>query len=134
MKYVRLIYRSRAAGKLDCGSELSRILACSARNNVPHGLTGVLTFYGGGFGQVLEGRPGQIDKLLGVLARDTRHEDMRILGRWGVSNRLFSGWPMAMARVGEASPRTRHLLQCEDRGLELVSVMFDLANRSTASI
>ena len=134
MNYVRLIYRSRAAGKLDCGVELPRILACSVRNNSPHGLTGALSFYCGEFVQVLEGRPGQIQQLLGVLARDTRHENMRILGRWGVSNRLFSGWSMAMARVGEASPRTRHLLQCEDRGLELVSVMFDLANRSPASI
>lgn len=134
MNYVRLIYRSRAAGHFDCGAELPGILSCSARNNLPHGLTGALSFYGGDFVQVLEGRPGQIDQLLGVLARDTRHEDIRILGRWGVSNRLFSGWPMASASVGEASPRTRRLLQCEQQGLELVSVMFDLANRSQTSI
>ena len=134
MPYQRLIYRSRAVGLDDRRSELGRILDCSKRNNATRGITGALTLCGSTYVQVLEGRPSEVGRLMDVLATDPRHCDIRVLGRWTASRRLFCGWAMANAPMVTASAKTRQIIESKGGGLEVVGLLFSLANNSPLQI
>lgn len=126
MTLQRLVYRSTA---LDVtGSEFRRIVAVSERSNRKQAITGALTLCDGHFIQVLEGPADRLDHLLERLGGDPRHSDLRVLGRWSISSRLFCGWAMAGApAIGACTGVTDWLKHNED-GLAMVSVMFEMAN------
>lgn len=128
MLYQRLIYRSRAEDAEDLDRNLSQILHASRHHNRERGITGVLTCFDGHFIQVIEGPPAQIDRLMAVLARDPRHRDIRVLGRWAASHRLFGGWAMASPPTFEVSVRVRQNLLGATCGLQMVTELFSLVS------
>lgn len=134
MPYQRLIYRSRRAGGADRREDLSRILRVSRDLNARRGITGALTLCGDTYIQVLEGRSDAVASLLQVIERDPRHEDMRVMGRWAASGRLFSGWSMAHASALGAPLAVLERLQRGEHGVELVGTLFMLANDAPLSL
>lgn len=92
----RLIYVSRAVDGADVDLwALTSILHAAERNNLKHGLTGLLLAHDGAFCQVLEGTPVAIHGLMGVLEIDRRHTDIRVLCDTPVEARSFADWTMA---------------------------------------
>ena len=83
------------------------ILAEARRNNARDDITGVLTFTGGRFIQILEGATDRLEDLLARLAVDTRHSDLQILVRRDVPDRDFKGWDMVSPRL--ACPQIERL-------------------------
>lgn len=135
MPYQRLIYRSHALVSDNRGDELTRILTVSQRNNAVRGVTGALTLCGSTYVQVLEGPKAKVEDLMQVISLDPRHDRIRILGTWRVSRRLFCGWSMANAALPvRASVETQSLLKDNGLGLELVGVLFGLANSSPLTL
>lgn len=130
MLYQRLIYRSRAEDAEDLGRNLSQILHASRHHNRAHGITGVLTCFDDHFIQIIEGPPAQIDRLMAVLARDPRHHDIEVLGRWAASHRLFGGWAMASPPTSEISVTVRQNLLSGTCGLQMVTELFSLVSSS----
>ena len=93
MNMELLAYTSRAAPGVD-GSDVFGIVAASARNNVEARITGILFFKDSSFFQIVEGPSESLDRLLSVLAMDTRHSDLRIKARLGIARRHFPEWNM----------------------------------------
>ena len=96
------MYASTATGRTDSLLNVATILAVSDRNNIRDGLTGALAAHGGGYLQVIEGQPEVLDGLLRRLESDPRHKDIRLIDRMPITQRRFSDWAMANARITPA--------------------------------
>lgn len=95
----RLVYESTATGATESIGNLAVILAESQRNNDRDGLTGALAAHRNRYIQVVEGSAQALDALLRRLENDPRHRDVTLLDREPISERLFSRWSMANARI-----------------------------------
>ncbi|MHC2002957.1 BLUF domain-containing protein [Methylobacterium sp. CM6241] len=88
------VYCSRAAEGVD-DAEVSRIVEAAQRNNLAHGITGVLVFGSGVFFQWIEGPAAEIKKLIATLHRDKRHYDIVSLSQSEEEReRLYPDWDM----------------------------------------
>lgn len=95
-----LLYTSTAAADIDSG-DVFAIIEASARRNPSRGVTGFLIYDGRAFLQYVEGPQDALDDLLGQLADDRRHGDVRVLHRAENATRLFPKW--AMRRAGQGA-------------------------------
>ena len=88
------VYCSRAADGVNA-DEVDRIVKSAQRNNLAHGITGVLVFGSGVFFQWIEGPAAQIQRLISSLHGDPRHYDIVSLSQ-GVEERerLYPNWEM----------------------------------------
>jgi hypothetical protein len=100
---VRLLYASRAALPVD-ESVIESILHQSRRNNVQHGITGLLCFSDDLFIQILEGGRDAVCELYNTVARDARHRQVRILLYEEIPERRFGGWTMGQVNIKKISP------------------------------
>lgn len=88
------VYCSRAAERVD-DAEVTRIVEEAQRNNLAHGITGVLVFGSGVFFQWIEGPAAEIRKLIATLHRDKRHYDIVSLSQSEEKReRLYPDWDM----------------------------------------
>jgi hypothetical protein len=98
----RLFYVSRMrveASALD----VQRILYASTMRNRRLDVTGMLTHTGQHFAQVLEGRTEAIDELMASVARDERHDGLRVLMRMPIKTRDYPEWSMGFVEGFGAS-------------------------------
>ena len=100
---VRLLYASRAASPLT-DAVVGEILEQSRRNNPRRGVTGILCHGTDQFIQVLEGGRDEVCELYNTLARDPRHERLRILVYEEIAERRFGGWTMGRVEIAKANP------------------------------
>lgn len=110
MIYHSLLYVSKST--LNSASDydaVQQIAKESALANIQIGLTGALIFTGTHFVQILEGDRAEIDRLLGVIERDARHTELRIVERKNIAQRRFSTW--SMAYMGPSRFVSRHVQQ-----------------------
>ena len=88
------VYCSRAADSVD-DVEVGRIVESAQRNNLAHGITGVLTYGSGVFFQWIEGPAAQMQKLIASLHGDSRHYDIVSLDQSEEEReRLYPNWDM----------------------------------------
>jgi hypothetical protein len=99
MPLIHLIYVSTAREPADARM-LEEILAVSARNNAPQGITGMLLYAGGTFMQVLEGEADVVDATHHRIERDPRHMGLIVLERAPITERSFTRWSMGFRRLG----------------------------------
>ena len=99
---IRVTYVSREAPGLTSDKLLALVSQCH-RNNPDKGLTGMLLHGNGTFLQVLEGDDHVVDTLMGAIAADPRHIDMKIVRREPVTRRQFADWSMGFERVTDES-------------------------------
>jgi hypothetical protein len=99
---IRVTYVSREAPGLTSDKLLALVSQCH-RNNPDKGLTGMLLHGNGTFLQVLEGDDHVVDTLMGAIAADPRHIDMKIVRRESVTRRQFADWSMGFERVTDES-------------------------------
>ena len=100
---VRLLYASRPLPPLSQGV-VDAILAQSLKSNPLHGITGILCYNDALFLQVLEGGRDSVCDLYNTIARDTRHENVRILSFEEIAERRFGGWTMGHVNVAKVNP------------------------------
>ncbi|GJD44884.1 hypothetical protein AFCDBAGC_2753 [Methylobacterium cerastii] len=100
-KLYHFVYCSRAAGGVD-DAEVARIVETAQRNNLAHGITGVLVFGSGVFFQWIEGPAAEIRKLIATLHRDKRHYDIVSLSQSEEEReRLYPNWDMEKVEAGD---------------------------------
>lgn len=104
---MRLVYSSSASPSLAPG-DVARIGEQSARNNLVHGLTGLLVHHRENFFSVLEGPRRRVFARMELIATDSRHHGLHILREDAVSTRRFLNWhftrlPDGATRPGEAT-------------------------------
>lgn len=92
MARQQLIYASHPVGY---SAEIrADILDVSRRNNVRADITGALICRQDVYMQLLEGPDTAVDALLERLLDDERHENLKVLVRARVDDRLFPDWSM----------------------------------------
>ena len=123
----RLVYRSRTTEAYRGSADFQQILKVAVRSNAQNRITGALALSDDIFVQVLEGPAARLEELLIKLRRDSRHTDLNVLGRWGVTARLFTGWDMAHSDLAQACPRLHQRFRSDGLGIELVGLLFDAA-------
>jgi len=91
----RLKYISRFVKPLSA-EELTKLTENAAAKNKELGITGILMASGGIFFQVIEGPKENINSLFSEIVKDSRHEDILLLGSEQSPNlsRIFPDWAM----------------------------------------
>lgn len=96
MALISLLYISRSTlDRRNEAVEVESILATAHAHNATANITGTLVSTHEHFAQVLEGSTDAVDRLMGRIFRDKRHEHIEIVQRADVTQRSFSEWAMA---------------------------------------
>ena len=86
--------------KEDADLEIEKILDEANENNSRSDITGKLIYRGGIFVQLLEGEKDRINSLLGrILLDNGRHENLRVLFKQPLIERVFPNWSMAYKKI-----------------------------------
>lgn len=90
-QYKQLIYVSKADSNLSI-NELSKIFEEATRRNKISHITGFIVFNEEYFMQVIEGYEDKINNLYEIIAQDSRHTNLLLLGIKDNDNRDFEEW------------------------------------------
>jgi hypothetical protein len=134
LRLERLVYESTATGTTESIGNLAVILAESQRNNDRDGLTGALAAHRDRYIQVIEGPAQTLDALLRRLENDPRHRDIILLHREPISERLFSRWTMANARITPIHGAALDSLVDDDEltPQEVIGILLDALRKAEA--
>jgi hypothetical protein len=97
---VTLSYVSDAAEDIGILS-LMQMVDSASRRNKKLNVTGVLSFDNGRFGQILEGKPKDVQEIWDSIQRDKRHTNLVSLGMKKINNRRFANWSMRLCGKDE---------------------------------
>jgi Sensors of blue-light using FAD len=100
---VRLLYASRATQPQNA-SVYDSILEQSRTHNPQLGITGILCHSDNVFIQVLEGGRDEVCELYNTIARDRRHQEVRILSYEEIRERRFGAWTMGQVNLAKVNP------------------------------
>jgi hypothetical protein len=90
----QVIYSSASTTPLQ-QEDLEDILNQARSNNARAGITGALAYVDGCFLQVLEGEAAAVQRLMGRIATDLRHETVIVLQAGEIAAPAFPDWQMA---------------------------------------
>ena len=90
---LRLVYSSRATNEMSFNRVLT-IIAKSRSANKARNITGMLLYDRGVFLQTLEGPADTVRALYAAIARDQRHQNLKVLLEEPITTRLFNGGSM----------------------------------------
>jgi hypothetical protein len=99
---IQVTYVSHVSAPLSRQQLLALLLQCRT-NNTERGITGMLLYSKGTFLQTIEGDEAVVDPLVEQIWQDNRHEDIRLLGRRGVTERQYADWSMGFAEITDQS-------------------------------
>ena len=126
---VELSYQSESVHDMGILG-LTRILDTAIPANSRLGITGVLFFDRGYFGQILEGKRADVEELWGRIQKDPRHRNIQLLGISEITKRRFPKWAMKLFDVQEfttAFPKFADLVgDMDDHDLEALQAMSKL--------
>ena len=92
---VQLKYLSRAPKNLNV-DDLAKIVDASKAQTEPHGITGILFFDKGYYGQILEGERVAVEATWSRIKNDTRHSEIELIGVTEIQARRFPMWSMKL--------------------------------------
>ncbi len=103
---IQMVYLSFATRrfKMDVDNSIEAILQEARSHNEKNGITGQLIYRAGIFVQFLEGSRDKIEPLLGrILLDQSRHENLKVLFKQELSERLFPDWSMAYKQLDDTA-------------------------------
>ena len=90
-----ILYISDYTGReIELDKNLLSICTRAKRENPKHGITGVLFYHNSNFLQLIEGEINELESLMSILEKDTRHKNISRLVDEGIEERGFSDWNM----------------------------------------
>jgi len=90
-----ILYVSDYTGtEAELDKNLFAICSRAKRENPNHGITGVLFYHNGNFLQLIEGERDELESLMSILAKDTRHINISRMVDEGIEDRGFADWNM----------------------------------------
>lgn len=113
---VELKYLSRAQEATHV-SVLAEIIDVSKAQNELNGITGILFFDHGYYGQILEGERVLVEGKWSRIKNDARHSDIELLGITEIQERRFQKWSMKLFDAKEfkkAFPKFAELISKMD--------------------
>lgn len=104
----QLIYLSHATQRLSMRDTMSIVDAASVKN-AERGLTGLLCYGGGYFLQVIEGGGDVVSDAFCRIAKDPRHEEIRLVDFSIIAARRFDDWSMRLINLDDpGQPENMH--------------------------
>ena len=98
--------------KMDVDNNVNAILEEARAHNSEAGITGLLVYRNGVFVQLLEGEKEVVQRVLGKILLDhSRHENLRVLLKQELIERVFPDWSMFYKKL-------------DDEALDLVNSIF----------
>ncbi len=97
---VSLSYVSDAAEEFGILS-LMQMVDQASRRNKSLNVTGALSFDNGRFGQILEGKPKDVEVIWESILKDPRHTNIVSLGMKKINARRFANWSMRLCNRDE---------------------------------
>ena len=94
MSFLRIVYESQASASLSEAEVIDILRKSQVRNNQDK-ISGILLFQGRRFLQFIEGPPQAVQALFARIAKDPRHQDIRILSETNDEKLLMPTWAMA---------------------------------------
>ena len=123
---VELKYLSQSVEELNVWG-LTNIVDLSIISNLSHGITGILFFDHGYFGQILEGTRSEVKELWYKIKNDPRHRNIELLGITEIKERRFPKWSMKLFDAQEFSKDFPQYLvlnkNMEDPNAQLLRIM-----------
>lgn len=95
---VEIMYASRATQDFS-QQDLAELMKKARANNRHMGATGMLLYSERSFLQVLEGPANAVSKLYAEIGRDPRHDELQLLLRAEIEERVFEDWQMGCAVI-----------------------------------
>jgi hypothetical protein len=95
-------------------ADIQALYERSRRDNERAGITGMLMFTGGCFGQLIEGPEAAIGALMARIEADPRHGQVRRLLDRPVAERRFESWHMALFEAPGADDLVSELLEATE--------------------
>lgn len=92
---VSLSYVSDAVEEFGILTLMQLVDKASKRNKTLN-ITGVLSFDNGRFGQILEGKPKDVETVWQSIQQDPRHANVVSLGMKRIPSRRFANWSMRL--------------------------------------
>ena len=92
---VTLSYVSDAAEEFGILG-LMQLVDKASRSNKALNVTGALSFDNGRFGQILEGKPKDVEAIWELILKDPRHTNVVSLGMKKINARRFANWSMRL--------------------------------------
>ena len=106
---------------------LMNLLEDAVDKNKRAGVTGVLFYDNGIFGQIMEGYPEHLEHIWESIAADARHKDIQVLSINPLSKRRFSNWSMKFYGSDEISQYVPELkMDLKDAAASLPSEILTL--------
>lgn len=100
--FYRILYSSKIPSSRSpdqVEKDIEAILRASRDWNVDTGITGVLVTNKRMYTQIIEGPALLVKDLIGHIACDKRHQDIRIISNHQSHKRIFNDWSMAFVRT-----------------------------------
>lgn len=94
MTVISLGYYSTSTVQMSADA-LTDMLVDARAHNREHDITGLLTYVGGEFRQIIEGPSEYVDALYASIREDPRHTDVTLVDRHRLIVRQFPHWAMA---------------------------------------
>ncbi|MEE2862467.1 MAG: BLUF domain-containing protein [Paracoccus sp. (in: a-proteobacteria)] len=101
-RLLGILYRSEALTSEGEAAERT-LMAKSLRNNLAHGITGILHRENDIYHQWLEGPEEKVSTIFARIRNDDRHKGVRVLSHGHVASRIFQSWPMVYAGASNNS-------------------------------
>jgi hypothetical protein len=92
---AHVVYRSRATRAFE-PAMLPALVASAQQRNRRERLTGIVFHDRGRFLQWLEGAPAGLERVLGSIRRDRRHDQLEVLANGPAPRRMFGGCDMGL--------------------------------------
>ncbi len=89
----RLIYKSKSIQEIDWQT-VEDILHASEKGNEEHEISGLLLSTNTHFLQIIEGKYEDVNDIFMKIAKDERHNQIKLICFEVIDARLFSGWGM----------------------------------------
>lgn len=96
--FYTLVYISSAT-KAMSENDLVDLLNVARRNNILQDITGMLLYRNGEFMQALEGEKSAVEELYEHISKDSRHNELLVLARKDIVERVFSNWSMGFENL-----------------------------------
>ena len=122
----RLVYRSESRIDHNDAVALDGIFRASLRNNIRDRITGALALPDGKFVQVIEGARLDLVALMVRIRADDRHFDVRVLGEWPITARLFPGWAMARPDPEPLSRQAFRIATEDGSGVQVTGILLGM--------
>lgn len=101
-KLVHCIYTSAATELMKVDALFGLLEVARRRNEAAH-ITGMLLYSDGGFFQILEGAPDDVDECFSRIMRDPRHTKVTRIIRESIARRDFAEWSMGFSEMTPAT-------------------------------